>query len=48
MNGVFLLTGESQCCSQPGWFRIVFTGQSDELDEGKKVILDYVCYGVKR
>ena len=32
--GVLLLSGESMKNQQPGWFRLVFTGRRDELNEG--------------
>jgi hypothetical protein len=32
--GVLLVSGEMMRSTQPGWFRIVFTGLRNDFDEG--------------
>lgn len=42
-SGIFWLTGESHKCTQPGWFRMVFTADRDALDEGLNRIEKILC-----
>src|SRR3569832_2019105 len=45
-SGVYMTPGQYQACDQPGWMRLVFSGPTDALEEGKQVF--FLCVGLFR